>query len=1122
MPAASWAQTSFLGGTWSKTAQGRFDDPAYEISLDICSNWIPIEAGALTRRPGFQHAGTTRNGSPGRVIPVNFKQSAPYTAEFTDGHLRLRSGATLITANDSVTVTAISTANPAVVQTSSAVTWATNDQAYFTLLGTSCPLLQNRLFVLTKSDTTHFSLTDPISGATINGTTLGVGSLAAGTKINRVLDIASPYFGANWTSALLRPVSCDIPLSSGSTPGIVLFNATISPYLIKVVAAPSSTTFATFSLAAAVFKDGPYFDPVPGGTLITPSATIGNVTMTLSFNTYSAAISYSVGDYVTSAGTNYKSLTDANINNTPAGSPTNWVAVSAADAIGPNGFVGADIGRHMRLLSEPAVWASGTTYAQGNTVSYGGVGPSNLGPTYWVSLVGSNVGNIPGADLTRWAIAPTSAQWTWGRITALSNIIDRALAGSVNIGTLTQAGGLAGAFNGAFSQSFATSAGLGTSGSGDIVGIGDKLQKTLSSYVGKNYSGASAQKIQQATIYPSNDESFLGFNTITEAFFSGGSITQSFGVFTITLNLRAKASAPASSSDGTLLGTSGNVGLPTSPVTVVSNDTTTAWNYVWIEMVAICQFIAPDAGVITAWGFSNYIGQVSFFNPPGSGTSAGVTVQIVGAALANTTAIRTWRLGLFGGVAGFPPCGTFHEGRLWVGGLVANRIDSSRSNDPFNMAPTDPNGSVPGNAAISYVFTAEDVNQILWMKSDERGIICGTQPREWLVTATTQNVPLTPTTTQAHPVTKNGCANIEPIRAGGVLVFVQRYARKLLEYFPDVFSGRLTAPNLTRNSRHLTQTFIQELAYQNELAPIIWGRRGDGQLVGWTYKRENMNSSQGPAFDGGHEHTLGSGRLVESICSGPSTDGNLDTLTMVTNDPTTGIRHVEIMTNLWEEGQALTSAWHLDDAVTPSSYTNTATTLTLNGLWHLNGKIVSAFVAGLDAGDYTVASGSITVPIDGTANDSLTVPYIQPFLAALPAVVGFTYNSDFQLLRPGPQKDSGAANGPAFGKMGRAHQLAVLLTDTAIGNLTDTTGKVYTVPQGISFGSFLDSTLLPAIIQTYRDGPPIAATAMFTGVWWSPFDNPYNFDIGQPCGRVARPLPCTIGAFSAFQHTQDR
>ena len=34
--------------------------------------------------------------------------------------------------------------------------------------------------------------------------------------------------------------------------------------------------------------------------------------------------------------------------------------------------------------------------------------------------------------------------------------------------------------------------------------------------------------------------------------------------------------------------------------------------------------------------------------------------------LPRTTACKTWRLGLFSNTTGYPTCGTYHEGRLWL------------------------------------------------------------------------------------------------------------------------------------------------------------------------------------------------------------------------------------------------------------------------------------------------------------------------------------------------------------------------------------------------------------------------------------------------------------------------
>src|SRR5690348_12584540 len=131
MGSATFAIPNFLGGEISQFAQGRFDRPDYRVSLNVCLNSFPVEIGTWVRRPGTQYGGHTRGGLPGRVIKFDFEQATPYTMEFTDGRLRFRSGADLISTNDTQTVLAVSTANPAVVQVASAVNWATGDTLVF-------------------------------------------------------------------------------------------------------------------------------------------------------------------------------------------------------------------------------------------------------------------------------------------------------------------------------------------------------------------------------------------------------------------------------------------------------------------------------------------------------------------------------------------------------------------------------------------------------------------------------------------------------------------------------------------------------------------------------------------------------------------------------------------------------------------------------------------------------------------------------------------------------------------------------------------------------------------------------------------------------------------------------
>ena len=1090
MANASYVQPNFLGGEISQFAQGRFDRPEYRTSLNVCFNAFPAEIGPWVRRPGSAFAGTTRGGAPGRAVKFDFDQSTPYTLEFTDNYLRFRSGTTWVPTNDAQSVVAISSANPAVVQTTTAHGWPTGATVVFGSLGTSAPLLQARQFLITVVDTTHFSLQDALTTANIDGATLG--AITAGATVSRVQELVTPYTGVAWSTVrAVQAEKTDILLHGNVAPQALIATTSLNGDV------------PTFAISPAIFNDGPYLDPPTNGAQLSPSAKSGIVTLTLSFPVYDAAKAYSSGAFVTSSGVNYVSKLDQNVSKTPASSPTYWSPTSAGAAVGPNGFLGTDVGRLIRLLSEPAPWNASSVYSPGNVVSYN---PSGLpgGSTYWQSLTGSNSGNAPGANLTNWQIMSTqgAAIWSWGKIVSLSNAIDRALAGSFSIGTMTQFSGLDAAFNGSFSQNQANSSGQFTSSSTSFPGA----VTTLYSYVGKSYAGASNQKIQQATVYPSSDRGF------TYGYFVNGSGMVT-GVFqpAFQLNLRASMTPPLSSGDGTLLGTTGIIINTTSAQTISSNDQVTAWKYVWIEEIMYAETGASSFAMIA------YIGQIAFFGPTGTGTGAGVNVENLGAPLLYTNPIQTWRLGVYSTTTGWPTCGTYHEGRLWLGGAVPNRFDASVSNGivggVIDFAPTNQYGVVAASNGISYTLNSDSVNPIFWMDPDLQGIIMGTQAGEWLVQAPT-NGPLAPTNIAGRRVTKIGCANVEPRRTEHTTVFVQRYSRKLMEYFADVYSGKFSAPNLADKAQHITRAGIAEIAYQQASTPIIWGRGEDGSLFGATYKRDALASANGPTFNGWHRHGLGSGRTIESICTGPSPGGALDSLTMVTAASTDAIRHVEILTDAIDELAPLSAAWFLDDAVVPSSFivTNTPTGtapyggVTLNGLWHLNGRTADVFAGGLDCGAFAISNGSCFVPFGdsvsaGTADGLLTADFVASF-ATSPFVVGFSFTSRGQLIRPVSSGETGARNGPGFGKIRRNHRYSMQLVNSL----------------GMSVGADF-SKMFP--LKFTVDGAMIAPLTMFSGIQQDSINDDYGYD-GMICWEVSRPFPANVIAIGGNIATQDQ
>lgn len=369
---------------------------------------------------------------------------------------------------------------------------------------------------------------------------------------------------------------------------------------------------------------------------------------------------------------------------------------------------------------------------------------------------------------------------------------------------------------------------------------------------------------------------------------------------------------------------------------------------------------------------------------------------LAGGALVNgTLAMTFWQLGVYSNTTVWPSGGVFHEGRFWLFSAIKNRFDATMSDNGLTpegsglrFTPTMLDGTVADDNGISYTLQATDLSTIFWMASDHAGIIVGTQAGEWVIQAAATNDPLTPTSIQAHRMSKYGASNIEPAVTPLATLFVNRYTRKVMEYLGDVFSGRFIGTNLTVNSKDLFINGIAEITYQQETTPIVWIRDTAGLLYGMTYKRENPFGTQAAQFAAPHRHTLGSGRIVTSLRAGPAWGGQTDSTSMVTLDQSTGIYFQELLAPNFEEGAPLTQADFLDAAVTPTAAEISGSNLIFYGLEYIAGKTITVFIAGVDAGDFVVsASGVVTVPLPAGFNNSGLLT--QALLASMtPAAAG--------------------------------------------------------------------------------------------------------------------------------------
>ncbi len=115
MADASFLQSSFLGGEWSLTAQGRIEYQRYKTGMNVCFNGIPLEEGAWTRRPGSRFIAPVRGaaGSLGRVLTFSLQADQPVTMVLTDAVARFIYRTGSVYTNDIQGITAISGATPA-------------------------------------------------------------------------------------------------------------------------------------------------------------------------------------------------------------------------------------------------------------------------------------------------------------------------------------------------------------------------------------------------------------------------------------------------------------------------------------------------------------------------------------------------------------------------------------------------------------------------------------------------------------------------------------------------------------------------------------------------------------------------------------------------------------------------------------------------------------------------------------------------------------------------------------------------------------------------------------------------------------------------------------------------
>lgn len=450
------------------------------------------------------------------------------------------------------------------------------------------------------------------------------------------------------------------------------------------------------------------------------------------------------------------------------------------------------------------------------------------------------------------------------------------------------------------------------------------------------------------------------------------------------------------------------------------------------------------------------------------------------------TAARTaWRLGAWSDTTGYPTSVAFFEDRLFWGGGVdyPQFLAGSRTGDYENHTPTDSDGTVVDDHAVTYTLNTGQVNAIRWMLDEEKGLAVGTVGGEWIVRPSDQSEALTPTNIKATRSTARGSAEVQPVYAGDAILFVQRSARKIRELAYVFDRDGFKSPDMTTLAEHITRGGVTQMALQKEPQPILWCTRNDGVLIALTYERDQD-------VVGWHRHIVGgfsdadhtAAAVVESVAVIPTPDGTADEVWMVVRRYINGatVRHVEYLSAVFDDETLQEDGFFVDGGLT---YSGSAATV-ISGLDHAEGESLQVLANGAVHPNVTVSGGQVTLD-----------------RAATKAHLGWGYNSDLKPLR----LEAGSSDGTAQGKLKRIHRLITRVYRTL----------------GLKVGPDVDNLHLPKAMGRQASdalgSPPTLYSGDVECVHESTYDNE-----GQVYYRQDQPLPAIIAAIMAHVVTENR
>ena len=193
--------------------------------------------------------------------------------------------------------------------------------------------------------------------------------------------------------------------------------------------------------------------------------------------------------------------------------------------------------------------------------------------------------------------------------------------------------------------------------------------------------------------------------------------------------------------------------------------------------------------------------------------------------LPSTNATTNWSESSWSPYRGYPQTVTFFEQRLVFGGNEAEpqRIWGSKVDDYENFET-----GLGDSDSYAYQLASTKINKIRWMVPGEVMYV-GTLGSEWKFGNRT--TPTTPSYVDAKSQSTDGSANIQAIRAGNFVFFIQRGGTILRTMVYDYRNENYPTYDLSKKAEHLMEPGVKAMAYATRPDSILYMVMNDGSLV---------------------------------------------------------------------------------------------------------------------------------------------------------------------------------------------------------------------------------------------------------------------------------------------------